>query len=138
MMKYINKNWIFLCFFLFDPCNFFQPFLLLQFLLARQRPALLTCTPALPVASSEGRVEHLGLRHQDWRNFTALANSALTRRHRCDQANKGSHIIPTSAEVELTRSPAVAQRLPTSDVRDFFSRVSQTSYLVLAEMNVPS
>ena len=40
-------------------------------------PGVLTCTPDLPVAYSEGGVEHLVVRHLDWHNSTALAYSEL-------------------------------------------------------------
>ena len=42
-----------------------------------QNLGVFACTPSLPVASAEGRVRDLGLRHLDWHNSTALANSAL-------------------------------------------------------------
>ena len=39
-------------------------------------------------------------------------------------SNKGKPISPFSPEYEFTRNPPVAQRLPTSEVRNVFPRLS--------------
>ena len=53
------------------------PFKFLTVLMPSNQTGVFACTPALPVASDEGKVRDLKLSHLDWHNFTALANTAL-------------------------------------------------------------
>ena len=62
-----------------------------------QSSAVFACTPALPVASDEGRGRELGRRHMDWHNSTDLAKSAL----RIMGLFKLSQGLPGALEVKI-------------------------------------
>ena len=58
-----------------------------------QYPGVLACTPDLPLASSEGRGEQLGLRHLEWHNLTLLANFTRHKRENLKYAKASKKFL---------------------------------------------
>ena len=58
-----------------------------------QYPVVLACTPDLPMASSEGRGELLGLGHLEWHNLTLLANFTRHKRENSKYAKASKKLL---------------------------------------------